>query len=169
MNTLAAKMSLMLILLSCSFLFSAYASDSEESRKIIVIYKASTKDPAVKLTLDGKENGSLTGGTYMELPTDNGKHLMTAGVPVQQSYRCYIGGAIVTSTSPVDHIQVNFRPASITIDVGKTVYILVERYKPATVACNDIGRFVDKFTNYRLQEINPEKAEKLTRKYRPAQ
>ena len=79
MRIIAAKMSLLLVAFLCNFGLSAYASGSEESQKIIVIYRASNKDPAVKLTLNANENGSLIGETYIELPTYDGKHVITAG------------------------------------------------------------------------------------------
>jgi hypothetical protein len=168
MNIIAAKMSLLLVLILCSFGFSAYALGSEESQKIIVIYRASTKDPAVKLTLDGKENGSLTGGTYIELPTDDGKHVITAGMPVQKTIDCLMGWG-GNNDAPLDHIKVNFRPASITVDAAKTVYILAERFRPETVHCMDMSRNLNKFTDYKLREIKPPEAEKLMQKYQQTQ
>jgi hypothetical protein len=148
----------------------AQGEKKESNKKIVVIFKGKAKDPATRLTLDGKEQSQLAPETFVELSTESGSHAITAGEEVSRKVRCFrsVGsGTYATSSTSFDHEDMTFYPASLKVDLSalETVYLLVERFKPPTISCDELVAHPESLSDYRMHEIKTEDGEKLVKKY----
>jgi hypothetical protein len=150
----------------------AQVDKKESNKKIVVIFKGGSKDPATKLSLDEKDQGSLAPETYLELSVSGGSHTITAGEETSRKVRCSrsLGGTgqLGTSSTSFDHIEMTFNPASLKVDLSKseTIYLLLERFKPPTISCEELESHPENLSDYRLREIKEQDGVKLVNKYK---
>ncbi len=148
----------------------AQVDKQEGNKKIVVIFKGGSKDPAAKLSVDDKEQGTLAPEKFIEISVGSGGHTVVAGEGSSRSVRCsrsLSGSSYGTSSTSFDHIDVSFNPATLKVDLSAsdTIYLLVERFKPPTIACEELERSPDKFSEYKVREIKAEEGQKLVKKY----
>jgi hypothetical protein len=148
----------------------AQGEKKESNKKIVVIFKGKAKDPAARITLDGKEQSQLAPETFVELPAGSGIYAVNVGEEVSRKVRCFrsVGsGTYATSSTSFDHEDMTFYPASLKVDLNalETVYLLVERFKPPTISCDELVAHPESLSDYRMREIKTEDGEKLVKKY----
>jgi hypothetical protein len=160
-------------LLSCGLLLlcsvSFYAQESGQ-KKIVIIFKGSSKSPVAPISLDGQDKGELNNEAYIEIPVKEGSHDLTVGKQVTHNFTCYLesmsSGGGCTSGGPQNDLTLTFMPVTIKVDMSKNEksYLLVEPYKPEG-CCSQVNRM--KLVDYKVREIKAKDAEKLTSKYTP--
>jgi len=149
----------------------AQADKKEGNKKIVVIYKGGSKDPAAKISLDGNDQGALAPEKFLEISTGDGNHTVIAGEGSSRNVRCsrQLGGSgqLGTSSTSFDHIDVSFNPAELKLDLKDkdAIYLQLERFKPPTLTCDELERKPDQFSEYKLREIKAEDGQKLVKKY----
>jgi hypothetical protein len=173
------KISIAKILLSCGVLllcsngfYAQESSQTEGTKKIVVIYKGTSKSTAAPVLLDGLAKGEIANETYITIPAKDGSHDVTVGKSVSHSFTCtqpnMSAGGSCTAGGSQNTLTMSFSPVTIKVDLSKSeaTYILVEPYKPEG-CCTETSRM--KMVDYKLREIKAKDAEKLLSKYKAIQ